>query len=48
LFPSSKAKAFVDRCEQYAGKGDAEEMKLREQQWEDMKKIIAWTREHAK
>ncbi|WVR09289.1 hypothetical protein IAU60_006354 [Kwoniella sp. DSM 27419] len=40
------AKAFVDRCEA-ANKG-VDDDKLREEQWEELKRIVQWTRDNYK
>ncbi|WVO14596.1 hypothetical protein L204_102231 [Cryptococcus depauperatus] len=43
LFPDvSSAKAFVDACSSVQGEGKA----LRERQWEDLKRIVEWTRQN--
>jgi hypothetical protein len=48
LFPPTQAKSFVDQCEKHAGKGNSDEQKLRQQQWDDLKRIVEWTRENSK
>ncbi|WVQ72672.1 hypothetical protein IAR50_002231 [Cryptococcus sp. DSM 104548] len=40
----SKAKSFVDACEKAKPGKDTQ---LREQQWEELKKIVQWMRDHA-
>ncbi|ORY32166.1 hypothetical protein BCR39DRAFT_524435 [Naematelia encephala] len=46
LFPStSSAKKFVDSCESVKP-GSDEEKRLRETQWEELKRIVVWTREN--
>ncbi|WWC90312.1 uncharacterized protein L201_005245 [Kwoniella dendrophila CBS 6074] len=48
LIPSSHdAKAFVDSCED-VHKNKSDDTSLREKQWEDLKKIVEWTRENYK
>jgi len=47
LLPStSAAKSFVDACEKQSGSGSKDEQSLRERQWDELKRLVSWTREN--
>lgn len=50
LAPSvADSKAFVDACERAGKKGDEKELeKLQKRQWDELRRLVDWTRENCK